>query len=71
MSATLNNPRVTARQDGGFTVIRDTGVVEVLHSETFGWMICAGPNLDFVPTSGGGFAIKFPSAESAIEAALR
>lgn len=73
MTAALEDPRVTARAGGGFTVIRPGGdTVEVLYTAggVFGWAICAGPNLDFVPLADGGFAIKFPTAEAAVEAAL-
>jgi hypothetical protein len=63
--------RVTPFGDtGGFTATRDGTAFRVLHTETFGWTICAGPNLDFVPTTGGGFAIGYASAESAIADAL-
>ncbi|MGI5247742.1 hypothetical protein [Dactylosporangium sp. CA-139066] len=74
MSTVLDDPRVTARSGGGFTVVRPGGdTVEVLLSAggVFGWTVCHGPNLDFVPAAGGGFAIKFPTAEAAIEAALQ
>jgi hypothetical protein len=63
--------RISSEGPAGFTVTRDDGsTYRVLHTEVFGWTVCQGPNLDFVPASDGGFAIGFPSADAAISAVL-
>jgi len=55
----------------GYTVLREDGTdLEVLPTGVFGWTVCHGPNLDFVPTTDGGFAIGYPSADAAIGDAL-
>lgn len=69
MNRFATDPRVTARGDG-WTVTHHGTTYQVLPSTVFGWVVCTGPTLDFVPTSDGGFAIGFPDAESAITALL-
>lgn len=71
-----NDPRVTSFYQGddareGYTVVNDEGrEFHVLHTDVFSWVICEGPNLDFVPVQGGGFAIGITSADGAIEALI-
>ncbi len=49
---------------------KKTRTFHVLDSGVFAWVICEGPNLDFVPTTDGGFAINISSADGAIEALI-
>jgi hypothetical protein len=70
VSAYIGHPAVTADTSGGFTVTKDGTEYRVLDSDVFGWTICTGPNLDFVPTEQGGFAIGFPEADDAIRALI-
>jgi hypothetical protein len=61
------DPRVSGYGEDGYTVLRDDGTnYQILPTDVFGWTICHGPNLDFVPTADGGFAIGYPTADDAI-----
>lgn len=70
MSRYSDDPRVSGFGADGYTVSRDGTDFRVLPTEVFGWVVCTGPNLDFVAATGGGFAIGFPTAEAAIGAVL-
>ena len=69
-----NDPRVTAYEIDagkvGYTVNAGGRILEVLPTEVFAWVICEGPNLDFVQVTGGGFAINISSADGAIAALI-
>ncbi len=67
MSRYDEDPRVHGTGTDGYTVTRDDGTdYQVLRTGVFGWTICHGPNLDYVPTADGGFAIGYASADDAI-----
>lgn len=71
MSAYDNHPQVARFGDRGYTVVgADRATYTVLHTEVFGWTICQHPNLDFVPTADGGFAIGYNDADEAIAALI-
>jgi hypothetical protein len=71
VSTVLDDARVTARDGGGYTVVRESGLaVHVLYMPPFRWCVCYGANLNFMPTDGGGHAIGFTSAEAAVGAVL-
>jgi hypothetical protein len=65
-----SDPRVSGYGSDGFTVSRDGTDYRVLPTGVFGWVVCAGPNLDFAPTTDGGFAIGFATSDEAIGAVL-
>ncbi len=68
-SAYADDDRV-APYGNGFTVTIETGdTVHVVHTETFGWAVCHGPNLDFVLTDSGP-AFGIASADDAIHALI-
>jgi hypothetical protein len=77
-STYANDPRVAAYDTGpdtgtprGYTVLREDGTdLQILPTDTFGWTVCHGPNLDYVPTTDGGFAIGYPNPDAAITDAL-
>jgi hypothetical protein len=65
----VNDPRVTSNANGAsFTVEHGGERYQILHTDVFGWMVCQGPNLDFVQVEGGpsGFGIGFGTADDAI-----
>lgn len=70
MSRYRDDPRVSGYGSDGFSVSRDGTDYRVLPTGVFGWVVCTGPNLDFVAAADGGFAIGFASADDAIGAAL-
>jgi hypothetical protein len=65
-----DDARVTARGSGYNVTGSDGETYAVRQTNVFGWAICHGPNLDFVPTDDGGFAIGFRNAHDAIDALL-
>lgn len=68
MSAYDNDPRVTA--DGvAYLAVTDAGRFAVLHTATFGWVVCHGPSLEFASTDGG-YAIGYKTADEALHAVV-
>lgn len=64
------DPRVK-KIDRGYTVEGEDGTTYyVMSTEPFNWCVCHGPNLDFVPVRGGGFAIGFINPDDAIRALI-
>ena len=68
MGSVLKDRRVTERRGGRYDVKARGTTYHVIRTpgDVFGWAICHGPNLDYVPAQGGGFAFGYPDAETAV-----
>jgi hypothetical protein len=70
MSRYLDDPRVTARPSGGYTVTAGGQTVHVLDTGTMGWGAYAGPNLDLIVGPSGPW-IGIPTADALIGVLLQ
>jgi hypothetical protein len=62
----MTTPTITRHGDGSYTVVHDGITYRIMYSQTLGWTIYTGPQLDIVQTNNG-FATNYQSAEDAVE----